>query len=152
LCLVTFYTGKTRAASSILTEQSDRSENDGAAQDLLRRMTELAYLLRKELNSGNIDAVGDVLDEGWRLKREMHPAISDSTIDDWYCAAKRAGATGGKLLGAGGGGFLTFFAPPERHEAIARALGLRRFDIGLERGGSRVLLYNKPRPRLRNGV
>jgi D-glycero-alpha-D-manno-heptose-7-phosphate kinase len=144
-CLVTFYTGKTRPASSILTEQSERSGSDTKAQNLLRRMTELAYFLRQELNSGHVEALGPILDEGWKLKREMHPDISDEAIDRWYAAAKGAGAIGGKLLGAGGGGFLTFFAPPERHEAIEQVLGLRRFDIGLERSGSRVLLYHKPR-------
>jgi D-glycero-alpha-D-manno-heptose-7-phosphate kinase len=148
--LVTFYTGKTRPASSILVEQSDRSESHAGTQNLLRRMTELAYLLRQELSSGNIDALGPILDEGWDLKREMHQNISDSGIDDWYRAARAAGASGGKLMGAGGGGFLMFFAPPQRHDAIERALGLRRFEIGLERGGSRVLLYHKP--RLRRGL
>ncbi len=86
--LVTFYTGKTRAASSILIEQSDRSETDANTQNQLRRMTELAYVLRRELNSGYIDSLGPILDEGWELKREMHPNISDPAIDEWYAAAQ----------------------------------------------------------------
>jgi D-glycero-alpha-D-manno-heptose-7-phosphate kinase len=87
------------------------------------------------------------LDEGWQLKREVHPNVSSTQIDDWYEAAKRAGARGGKLLGAGGGGFLMFFAPPERHAEIENVLGLRRVDLSLERSGSRVLLYHDPAPR-----
>jgi D-glycero-alpha-D-manno-heptose-7-phosphate kinase len=142
--LITFYTGKTRQASSILSEQSRNSECDPKTQTLLQRITRLAHQLRTELNQGNVCALGDVLDEGWRLKREIHPLISSSEIDEWYGAAKRAGARGGKLLGAGGGGFLTFFAPPECHSNIERALGLQRVDIALEPSGSRVLLYHKP--------
>jgi len=143
--LITFYTGKTRSASSILAEQSAQAESDQATQNLLRRMTKLAYDLRSELNAGHIDAIGAILDEGWRLKREVHHRVSDGAIDGWYAAAKQAGAIGGKLLGAGGGGFLTFFAPPERHPAIEKALGLRRIGIALESSGSRVLLYHRPR-------
>ena len=147
--LITFYTGATRAASSILAEQSKQADCDPATQRILKYMTKLAYELHAELNSGHIEALGYILDEGWKLKREVHHRISNSAIDGWYEAAKRAGATGGKLLGAGGGGFLTFFAPPERHAAIERALGLRRIDLGFERSGSRVLLYhNSPN---RNG-
>ena len=110
-------------------------------------MVKLAHELRTELNRGHVEALGQILDEGWRLKRELHPRVSSSVIDDWYAAAKRAGATGGKLLGAGGGGFLTFFAPPERHSEIEKAVGLRRVAMSLERSGSRVLLYHNPGPR-----
>jgi D-glycero-alpha-D-manno-heptose-7-phosphate kinase len=81
--------------------------------------------------------------EGWCLKRSIHPAVSNSEIDSLYEKARLAGAIGGKLLGAGGGGFLTFFAPPERHGEIEEALGLRRIDLALARSGSRVLLYHK---------
>ncbi|MGI8958158.1 MAG: GHMP kinase [Bryobacteraceae bacterium] len=145
--LVTFYTGQTRQASIILSEQSQQSESNQTTQNLLRRMVQLAHELRTELNRGHIDALGQILDEGWRLKREVHPRVSSSAIDDWYAAAKRAGASGGKLLGAGGGGFFTFFAPPERHSDIERAIGLRRVEVCLERSGSRVLLYHNPGSR-----
>lgn len=145
--LVTFYTGQTRRASSILMEQSQQAESDKGTQTLLQRMVKLAHELRTELNQGNIEALGEIMEEGWRLKREVHPGISNSVIDDWYAAARSAGAIGGKLLGAGGGGFLTFFAPPERHDDIEKSLGLRRVDLCVEHSGSRVLLYHKPLPR-----
>ena len=146
-CLITFYTGLTRQASSILGEQSQRAASDAATQNLMRRMTELAHTLRNELNSGHVGSLGEILDEGWQLKREVHRSVSTGTIDEWYATARAAGASGGKLLGAGGGGFLMFFAPPERHDAIEKAVGLRRVDLRLERGGSRVLLYHNPQPR-----
>ncbi len=147
--LVAFYTGNTRRASSILVEQSQSAESDKKTQRLLMRMVELAHQLRTELNRGNVDALGEILEEGWHLKREVHPLVSNSAIDDWYAAARHAGAHGGKLLGAGGGGFLLFFAHPDRHRDIERALDLRRVDVSLERSASRVLLYHKPLDRKR---
>lgn len=141
--LVTFYTGLTRPASTILSEQTALTETSAATQSLIRRMVSLAWQLRDELNNGNIHALGEVMDEGWRLKREIHSGISNGEIDNLYTAAIRAGAVGGKLLGAGGGGFMTFFAPPERHGRIEEAVGLRRVDFSLARSGSRVLLYHK---------
>lgn len=145
--LVTFYTGKTRDASLILNEQSQRAESDHKTQNLIQRMVKLAHELRTELNGGHVETLGPILNEGWCLKRELHPAVSSSVIDDWYSAAKRAGAVGGKVLGAGGGGFLTFFAPKERHSEIENAIGLRRVELCFERSGSRVLLYHNPGPR-----
>ena len=144
--LITFYTGKVRAASSILAEQSQQAAMSRATQDLLRRLADLAHQLRRELNSGQVESLGEILHEGWQLKREVHSRVSDSEIDDCYVAARNAGALGGKLLGAGGGGFLTFFARPERHAAIEHAVGLRRVPIGFEHSGSRVLLYHNPLP------
>ena len=143
--LITFYTGKTRQASSILLEQGQSAESSADTQRLMLRMKDLAYHLRTQLNQGRIAALGEIMDEGWRLKREVHQGISSPEIDEFYDAAKKAGAVGGKLLGAGGGGFLTFFAPPATHAAIDEAVNLRRVPIGFERSGSRVLLYHKPR-------
>jgi D-glycero-alpha-D-manno-heptose-7-phosphate kinase len=143
--LITFYTGKTRQASSILSEQSQGAESSMVTQEIMQRMKALAYELRAELNQGRINALGEIMDEGWRLKRDVHTGVSSPEIDSYYEAARNAGALGGKLLGAGGGGFLTFFAPPEAHPAIEQALDLRRLPIAFERSGSRVLLYHKPR-------
>jgi D-glycero-alpha-D-manno-heptose-7-phosphate kinase len=117
--LVTFYTGKTRAASSILLEQSTESETSNRTQQALGRIVELAYILRRELNRGNIDALGEILHEGWINKRELNPNVSSPEIDEWYSAARRAGAVGGKLFRRGGGRRLSDFfraaRTPPRH-------------------------------------
>ena len=140
--IVTFYTGLARSASGVLREQSDSVAKDGAKRDILKRMVGLAYELRDELQRRNLDSFGEILEANWRLKKELASGISNSAIDDWYASAKAAGALGGKLLGAGAGGFLMFYAPQDRHDAIEQALGLRRVHFGFEPLGSRILFYN----------
>jgi D-glycero-alpha-D-manno-heptose-7-phosphate kinase len=139
---VTFYTGMTRAAGSILSEQSAAMELDASKQRTMLRMVQLAHTLRDELQANHLDAVGEILHENWILKKELAPGVSNSRIDEWYQCARAKGALGGKLLGAGAGGFLMLYAHPECHEGIARALSpLQRVDIRFERGGSRITLF-----------
>jgi D-glycero-alpha-D-manno-heptose-7-phosphate kinase len=95
------------------------------------------------LQQNKVASIGQIIHEGWCLKKSLGPAISSNAIDAWYQKARDAGATGGKLLGAGAGGFLMFFAPPDRHEPIARALGkLRRVDFRFETQGSRIIFVH----------
>jgi D-glycero-alpha-D-manno-heptose-7-phosphate kinase len=106
-------------------------------------MVKLARQLRDELQKNNLRAFGEIIHEGWLLKKSLTQGISTAMIDRWYDKARRAGASGGKLLGAGAGGFLMFYAPLERHEAIARALGkLRRVDFHFEPQGSRIIFVH----------
>lgn len=140
--IVTFYTGRTRSASNILKEQSEVSASQVDKQNALRRMVELTYVLRDELSAGNLDGFGEVLNENWMLKKSLTSSISTAEIDDWYGKAIGAGALGGKLLGAGAGGFMMFYADEERHTDIEKALGLRRVPFGFEPLGSRILFYN----------
>jgi D-glycero-alpha-D-manno-heptose-7-phosphate kinase len=140
--IIVFYTGITRSASAILANQSQETESDAAKQAALKRMVELAYVLRNELARGNIDSFGHILDENWALKKSLTQGISSANIDDWYERAMGAGALGGKLLGAGQGGFMMFYAPRERHQDIANAVGLRQVRFGFEPLGSRILFYN----------
>jgi D-glycero-alpha-D-manno-heptose-7-phosphate kinase len=141
--LVVFYTGKTRSASGILREQTSAVASDGDKQETLRRMVRLAYDLRDELGRGSLDSFGEILDANWRLKKTLTAGISSDDIDRWYQAAKDAGALGGKLLGAGGGGFLLFYAHEDRHEALEAALQpLRRVPFALEPLGSRIIFYH----------
>lgn len=140
--IIAFYTGITRSASGILRKQSDETDADVRKQAVLKRMVELAYHLRDEFARGEIDSFGEILRENWMLKKSLTEGISTGQIDAWYDAGIAAGAQGGKLLGAGSGGFLMFYAPVERHEAIARAVGLRQIDFRFEPLGSRILFYN----------
>lgn len=141
--ILIFYTGITRSASSLLKQQSEEIANDDAKHRTLVRMVQLAYDMQAELQNNNVAAFGDILHENWILKKSITDGISTSFIDDWYNAARKAGATGGKILGAGAGGFLMLYAPEERHEQIKAALpDLRSIPIGFEPLGSRIIFYH----------
>jgi len=138
-----FYTGITRSASELLKQQSEDIANDKSKHRTLARMVQLAYDLRDELQSNNVDAFGEALHENWMLKKSITSGISTPLIDCWYDAARKAGATGGKLLGAGAGGFLMIYAPYQEHERIKATLNsLRHIPIGFEPLGSRIIFYN----------
>ena len=134
------WTGHQRRSSSVLTEQRERTaEHIGE----LSRLHEYAYVAQRSLANGSFDPVrfGRMLDETWRLKRSLASTVTNDHIDGWYDAAMRAGAHGGKLCGAGGGGFLLFVADPQRHRAIVEAVGdLSPIRVGYEATGSSVLL------------
>jgi D-glycero-alpha-D-manno-heptose-7-phosphate kinase len=140
--IIVFYTGITRSASAILVSQSAEMASSAVKQAALKRMVQLTYMLRDELTRGNIDSFGHILGENWALKKSLTAGISSPGIDEWYDRAIAAGALGGKLLGAGQGGFMMFYAPSERHEDIASAVGLRQVRFGFEPLGSRILFYN----------
>jgi D-glycero-alpha-D-manno-heptose-7-phosphate kinase len=141
--IIVFYTGVTRNAGAILEAQTESVARDVAKQNVLRRMAELAYTMKSELESGNLDSFGEILHENWELKKSLAEGISNAQIDDWYDAARLHGAAGGKILGAGAGGFLIFAADQNRHAEIERALaGLRRVNFGFEPLGSRIIFYN----------
>jgi D-glycero-alpha-D-manno-heptose-7-phosphate kinase len=143
--LMVFYTGKTRSASALLAKQTDAVNNDAAKRKVLKRMVELTHQVKAELESGNLDAFGDALHENWELKKSLTEGISSDDIDRWYDTGRTAGALGGKILGAGAGGFLLLFAPPDRHAAIEHQLPeLRRVKMGFEPIGSQIIFYNPP--------
>lgn len=120
--LLLLYTGLTRRADDILVEQTRETRSDETKRDSLRRMVNLADQLCEALGRDEIDAFGEILHTGWLEKRRLATNISNSAIDDWYERARTAGAIGGKLLGAGGGGFLLLYADPAHHKDICRAL------------------------------
>ena len=141
--IMVFYTGITRSASKLLRRQSEDMAASVDKRTGMRRMVELAYLLGEELQRNNVSAFGEILHENWELKKSMTAGVSNPEIDMWYDAARSAGAQGGKLLGAGAGGFLMFYAPPERHQAIQTALtGLRQVPMSFEPLGSRIIFYH----------
>lgn len=141
--ILCFYTGRTRSASNILQEQSSRSRDDQIVIGALSAMKGLGWDFVKSLYDGDYAAMGAILHEGWMLKRSISSNITDSEIDRYYDAARKEGAYGGKLLGAGGGGFLMIQAPLDRHDAITQALGeLRRISLKFSNEGSRIIFYH----------
>jgi D-glycero-alpha-D-manno-heptose-7-phosphate kinase len=136
--ILMFWTGHQRDSGSVLSEQK---ANTPSKMDSLLRMREHAFALQ-ELCSGqdfSIEKFGAILDDSWRLKRGLSSKITTSEIDRWYDAAMAAGAAGGKLCGAGGGGFLLFIAKPEKHQAVREALaGLTQVPVIHEVHGSQV--------------
>jgi D-glycero-alpha-D-manno-heptose-7-phosphate kinase len=138
--LLMFYTGLTRSADSILQEQKANTETDAARRRRLRALMRLAQELRDALAANDLEAFGEILHQGWLQKRDLASGISTSRIDEWYECARAHGAAGGKILGAGGGGFLLLFAPPDRHAEIAAALPeLRRVPFRFEPQGSKII-------------
>lgn len=138
--LLMLYTGLTRSADNILREQSDNTINERKKRRSLRRMARLAGELRDALVVNDLEGFGEVLHEGWMEKKELASGITSSVIDEWYETARRHGAIGGKLLGAGGGGFLLLYAHPDRFPDILRALpDLRLVPVRLEPQGSKII-------------
>jgi len=135
--LMLFYTNVARKAESILTEQR---QNIGERMHVLREMKELALQARVHLREGELDAVGDLMHTAWLLKKQMASKISSPEIDRLYDAARGAGALGGKITGAGGGGFLMLYCPRERQDAVREALhDLSELPFHLERDGTKVI-------------
>ena len=135
------YTGQTRDANEILKQQSggDRGPDGRAPLDARTWPTRCGT----PWPTGDLDPFADLLHTGWELKRSLGFGISNGRIDEWYEAARRYGATGGKLLGAGGGGFLLLIAPPWRHRAIREALGRpRELPFRIARHGSRNIFIH----------
>ena len=138
--IMMFWTGHQRDSSSVLAEQKS---NTSKKMESLLKMREHACQLQALTCNGRFDVTkfGRILDEGWQLKRQLATTITTDQIDSWYRAAIAAGAEGGKLCGAGGGGFLLFLAKPERREAVRQALnGLTEVSVAYEAHGSYVLL------------
>jgi D-glycero-alpha-D-manno-heptose-7-phosphate kinase len=140
-CTLVFFTGRTRSASAVLAQQS-KALLEADRKVLVRRMVQLAFELKSELEAGSLDNFGPILDENWRLKSQLSAGISDPQIDGWYLAGLSNGALGGKLLGAGNGGFMMFFAPPERHAQITSALHtLQPVKFRFDRAGTQIVFY-----------
>jgi D-glycero-alpha-D-manno-heptose-7-phosphate kinase len=138
--LLLFYTGRQRSADQVLQEQNAAIRN-GRVTAALEQMRDLAYELRERLGFGDPDAVGDLLQRNWELKRSLVDGLSDPEIDGWYDDALTAGATGGKLLGAGAGGFFLVAAPPDRHGRIRAALqSLREVPLRFAARGTHIAL------------
>jgi len=137
--LLLLYTGMTRSADPILAEQSVNLRANAVTHAALGRMVGLARQMRDALNRDDLAGFGEVLHANWQEKRRLASGIATAVIDAWYDTARTHGAIGGKLLGAGGGGFLLLDAPPERHADICGALPLRPVPFRFEPHGSRIV-------------
>ena len=136
--ILIFYTGRTRSASTLLREQS-KSMDNSVKRTLIKEMVKLAFDLKYILENEDLDSVGELLDKNWRLKSQLVSGISDIQIDDWYQRGIKAGAKGGKLLGAGYGGFLMFFVPLEKQANVIKALSdLKTIPFSFDNSGSAI--------------
>jgi D-glycero-alpha-D-manno-heptose-7-phosphate kinase len=142
--LLLFFTGSTRAAASILSEQKKSSEqNEQGVLKALHTVKDIAYQTKAVLEFGDVKSIGRLLDFSWQSKKKFASAVSNPFIDECYDLAKAHGALGGKITGAGGGGFLLLYCEPVCQAAVTHALegkGLKRMDFRFETEGARVLV------------
>jgi D-glycero-alpha-D-manno-heptose-7-phosphate kinase len=135
--LLLFFTNKTRRSGDILSEQK---ANISQRIEILKEMTKLAYQGKEAITKEAFDELGEMLRQGWQLKKQLASKISDSDLDEMYQVALKNGAIGGKITGAGGGGFLLLYAPAERRDDIRSALwGLEEIPFRFEADGSKVI-------------
>ena len=138
--LLLFYTGLTHSAGEILQEQNKNVAGEDKKFQNLVKMTELAYELREAVVAGKLDDFGRILNENWLLKRELASQISNDKIGKYYDLAMANGALGGKLLGAGGGGFLLFYCPKEKQKRLRSALSdLWELPFAMESSGTKII-------------
>jgi D-glycero-alpha-D-manno-heptose-7-phosphate kinase len=140
--MMLFFTGFTRSAEVV---EKRKTANFPARTAELRAMCEMVNEGERVLldSSRPIAEIGELLHHAWMAKRSLDESVSNPPIDERYEAARRAGALGGKLLGAGGGGFLLMFVPPSRQAAVRAAMvGLTYVPVLMERDGTTIVLYN----------
>lgn len=150
--LLLFATGQRRDSADILREQRADSRSKPVVIDGLHRIKALAEEMRRALVAEELDQFGDLLDQAWQAKRGLSGKVSSAAIDTWYERARAAGALGGKIAGAGGGGFLLLYVPPERQAAVRAALGACGLDplpFGFDPLGVRALGPARARPPAR---
>jgi D-glycero-alpha-D-manno-heptose-7-phosphate kinase len=132
-----FFTGKTRQADAILSEQKGATGDRLGELDAIKR---LAIELEPALEARDFDRLGQILHENWELKRRLASGISNPAIEEMYARARASGALGGKICGAGGGGFLLVYCAPDRQERLAKGMhDYRMLPFQLERDGSKVI-------------
>jgi D-glycero-alpha-D-manno-heptose-7-phosphate kinase len=132
-----FFTGRTRQAEVILKEQKANTRDKFPELDAIK---ELAIELKPALERGEYDLLGELLHANWELKRKLASGISDTALDSMYARARRHGALGGKICGAGGGGFLLVYCPVERQERLQKGMSdYRAMHFRLESDGSKVI-------------
>lgn len=138
--IMLFFTGNTRDSRKILSEQSDNIENKRKMLDDLVLTVDKVY---EELNKNNIDIVGSELNRTWQIKKSLSSGISNELIDNMYNAAISAGAIGGKILGAGGGGFMLLYVKDDKKAKVREALkDYREVPFKVDSEGSRIIFVD----------
>ncbi len=139
-----FFTGLTRSANNILLEQKrDTEKKSASVVDSLHRTKEMGYQVKEALERGDLENFGHLLHEHWENKKRRSGAISNSNVDRWYNLAREAGALGGKLIGAGGGGFLMLYVPVRKKGTVRKALaaeGIHEMSFNFDFQGAKVLV------------
>ena len=139
-----FYTHSTRDANEILSEQSQKAkEDDEVALRSMHRIKEIGVEIKDAIENDDVSRFGKLLDEHWRAKKEISSKMSNPKIDAWYEKAMNNGAIGGKIMGAGGGGFLLFCVENGKRKhlrSVLEAEGLRYMDFQFDWEGSKVLV------------
>jgi D-glycero-alpha-D-manno-heptose-7-phosphate kinase len=143
-CLLLFYTGAARDSGVILRQQEAASARmDERVLAALDTVKQVAHEIAACLLRGDVESVGELLHLSWQQKKQFAPGVSNPHVDECYVIARKNGALGGKLTGAGGGGFLMLYADTRFHSKVTNALegrGLRRMDFSFEQGGAKVLM------------
>ena len=141
--ILMFYLGGTHSASEILKEQSQnvKALDKAAVQN---KMCDLTRELKAELQNNNVDAMGELLHKNWMLKKTLASGSTTPLADETYALAMSAGATGGKLLGAGGAVFMIFYVPQSKHEDVRRSLcNLREMDFEMDNSGASIVMTDR---------
>lgn len=136
--LIMFYTGIKHDANAILAEQKGNISKYDKTENLIK-MCGLAKDMKDALENNNLSNFGDILHENWILKKGLAGGITLPEIDAAYNLALKSGASGGKLLGAGGGGFLLFYCKKDKQKQLEKNLGLKKFEFKFEHDGTSVV-------------
>lgn len=137
--LMMFYLGGTHSASEILKEQSQNIKSVDKST-IQKQMCDITRTLKEELQKNNVNAMGELLHDNWMLKRTLASGISNPLIDDVYECAMKSGAIGGKLLGAGGAGFMLFYVPEDKQIEVRNALvNLREMEFEMDNSGASII-------------
>ncbi|MEM8886473.1 MAG: dehydrogenase [Bacteroidota bacterium] len=137
--IITYYTGTSRLSSSIIEAQQESvNKKKGKSIEAMHELKKQSYMMKEALLRGELSRIGDLLEYGWKFKKEMAAGISNPVIDKIYDEARKVGATGGKISGAGGGGFMTFFCPGNTRYCVSdklREMGGDVYPIKFSKSG-----------------
>ena len=138
--LLLVYVGGQRDAASLLHHQQNVVRTSKIATSQVLGLKHIADEIRASLEKGEVDSIGEFLHEGWCIKKQLTSFVSNNEIDEIYRIGRRAGAIGGKLLGAGGGGFILFFCPPDRQPSFIDALSqFKLLGVRFDQTGSQII-------------